>query len=184
MKNLLLSVFSIVCLILSFSNQANAHESFHWMQSVEKDRMLVVFYNLDDFQENIEQTFQLRLVELSNGRSIPFKYADISFEANGESTHSFRAKPDENNDIEFSYAFPDKGKFILSVELYDDKGILKKTIFPILVGEGVEADIATFINNYFGIIILVLTFVIFISYLAGYRKMHIYILSNIQKIRK
>ncbi len=167
MKRFLFTLFlSTIIVLLSVVN-VQAHESFHWMQQIKKDRMLVVFYNQEEFQANIEQSFQVRLVELSNGKSIPFKYADVSFETNGKRAYSFKKNADENNDVAFSYAFPKKGKYVMTVKLFDNSKLVTEAKFPILVGSGINADWPIILKNYWAEFALVGGLLIFVSYLAG-----------------
>lgn len=174
MRKIIFAVFLVIFLFTGVISSASAHESFHWMQRIEKDRMLVVFYDLDSFKANIKQGFQVRLVKLSNGKSIPFTSADIAIETNGRRTKSFTARPDENYDIVFSHEFPTNGKYVLNVTLKDGGKQLTTAQFPILVGEGVKINASPqiFFANNAVIIILGCMLIIVGAYIAGMKRMH------------
>lgn len=180
MKQTLLAVFLAAFFIFIPVSNGYAHESFHWLQRVEKDRMLVVFYDTDTFKENVEQTFQLRLVELSSGKSIPFKSADISFK-NDKNAHSMSATPDKNNDISFSYSFPSKGKYMLDVVLKDGSKKVISAQFPILAGEGINADPNLFFKNNALAVAGGLVVLISAAYFAGVKQAHVKLLRIVRR---
>lgn len=180
MKQTFLAVFLAAFFIFIPVSNGYAHESFHWLQRVDKDRMLVVFYDTDTFKENVEQTFQLRLVELSNGKSIPFESAEISFK-NEKNIHTLNAKPGENNDISFSYSFPSKGKYELKVELKDGSKKVISAQFPILAGEGITADPYLFFKNNALAVAGGLVVLISAAYFAGVKQAHIKLLRIVRR---
>lgn len=179
MKKFLLAACLAAFFIVSSLSRVNAHESFHWMQRVEKENMLVVFYDLDDFKANVEQAFQAKFVRLENGKTIPFTKADISFETNGRRVYSFSKKPTENNDVSFYYSFPQNGKYVLSVKLMDGSKQLIEAQFPILVGEGIDATPKTFFQNYAVNIVLGFLVILAIGYIAGMKHVDAFVVKKI-----
>src|SRR3989344_834876 len=170
MKKVFPAVLITAFLLLNQAQLISAHSEIHSFQTIEAEKILIVYYNLEQFQQNIAQNFFLKFYQLADGRPIEFDLASIQFSKDGKVLKKTIVKKEIDQPPVFSYNFPQSGKYEMQAELFKDSKLLIKGVFPILVS-GTDIEQPELLEE--KIYWLILLTIIPVAYFLGTKQLHL-----------
>lgn len=169
-------------LVLLLPAAVNAHGAIFTYKYIDGDNLILVTHNVHDAQAGAPVTYNLRLYTME-GQVTNFEAAEVKVSRGKDILRTQKVTATDYNDANFSYAYPKKGNYTLSLTFLDHDKNVSHGEFPIVVADGATSG---FWDKAFTLQTVVAFLIGGVVGVVGYlqRKRFTWIMKRLKKLRK
>lgn len=132
----------VVLTLLILPSPAFAHGAIFTYKYIDGDNLVMVTHNVHDAQAGAPITYNLRLYTM-DGQLVPFRQVQVKVQRDGQTTNeqTVTNAQSESDELNFVYAYPTEGNYLLSLVFMDQNKQVARGEFPIVVTKGLESSL-------------------------------------------